>query len=415
MALKLRRPYGYEEGSLAHSAKGSTWEDHKYVKVIDGVYYYPDGYEGGRHLSDAQKKDTDDGNKSGDKLDSFYKDWEQSLGSIKLDPKSVQELLMFGKDKDGKDYDNFKAALEKAGIDTSKISAEELNAMRYKVVDHYKEEFSKEKENFDAEGNRIEDKKTSEEKESKSKKDENDDDDDDSEDSKKKKDKDEKSGNEEKKKKKEKGGMLAQDYEGGYNGSKPVRKLSHSGYQMPSIGYLYHHGILGMKWGKRNGPPYPLNDSAHSAAEKKAAKKQSTPKAKDLSDEDLKSAVQRKNLEKQYTKLTGQEKTKLEITKDSVDATANAARQTRNMLNDGNQRPQRERMDLSDKTDKELRDAINRENLERQYSDLFGEVKQDKIAQGKAVCSKILDGTAGALTLASLGMSIAIGIKALRG
>ena len=33
---------------------------------------------------------------------------------------------------------------------------------------------------------------------------------------------------------------------------------------------LYHHGILGQKWGRKNGPPYPLGTSDHSAAEKKA-------------------------------------------------------------------------------------------------------------------------------------------------
>lgn len=33
--------------------------------------------------------------------------------------------------------------------------------------------------------------------------------------------------------------------------------------------YLSHHGIRGQKWGKRNGPPYPLNPEDHSAKEKK--------------------------------------------------------------------------------------------------------------------------------------------------
>lgn len=35
---------------------------------------------------------------------------------------------------------------------------------------------------------------------------------------------------------------------------------------------LAHHGIGGQRWGKRNGPPYPLDYNDHSAAEKKANK-----------------------------------------------------------------------------------------------------------------------------------------------
>ena len=32
---------------------------------------------------------------------------------------------------------------------------------------------------------------------------------------------------------------------------------------------LAHHGIKGQQWGKRNGPPYPLDEDAHSANEEK--------------------------------------------------------------------------------------------------------------------------------------------------
>lgn len=41
---------------------------------------------------------------------------------------------------------------------------------------------------------------------------------------------------------------------------------------------LQHHGILGQKWGKRNGPPYPLDAKRHSASEKKAGWRKSLNK-----------------------------------------------------------------------------------------------------------------------------------------
>lgn len=62
-------PYPYY--IVAHSAKGSTWDEHKYILRKNGTYYYPDSYEGGRHLPDSEKGsgDSSDNNKS----DSTYK------------------------------------------------------------------------------------------------------------------------------------------------------------------------------------------------------------------------------------------------------------------------------------------------------------------------------------------------------
>lgn len=49
-----------------------------------------------------------------------------------------------------------------------------------------------------------------------------------------------------------------------------MRIICSNGLVCDSNDYLSHHGILGQKWGKQNGPPYPLSSSAHSSSEKKA-------------------------------------------------------------------------------------------------------------------------------------------------
>lgn len=48
--------------------------------------------------------------------------------------------------------------------------------------------------------------------------------------------------------------------------------------------YLSHHGIRGQRWGKKNGPPYPLSPGDHSASEKKAGWRKSLDDKSDKDD-----------------------------------------------------------------------------------------------------------------------------------
>lgn len=58
-------------------------------------------------------------------------------------------------------------------------------------------------------------------------------------------------------------------------------------FQSDKADVLIHHGILGQKWGDKNGPPYPLDESDHSASEKKAGWKSSVSGKSGLSKGEL--------------------------------------------------------------------------------------------------------------------------------
>lgn len=95
--FKMIRPnYRYfRRRSLVHSAKGSEWEEHKYIKRVDGNYYYPDSYDGGRHISDLRKvQEIDNHLKSESKSEEKIPDDKETESSEKrsLSSEDIEKL-----------------------------------------------------------------------------------------------------------------------------------------------------------------------------------------------------------------------------------------------------------------------------------------------------------------------------------
>lgn len=137
--------------SFMHSAKGSTWEDHKYVQRVDGTYYYPDSYQGGRHISDLKgsasdsKSDNKDENKpESEKLESWEKKFYSAVNKTMREKTGlfgVKDLSEIASD----DYQDFRKTLSDFGVDTRKLSREEVERMRQKVSKHYGKKEDEEK------------------------------------------------------------------------------------------------------------------------------------------------------------------------------------------------------------------------------------------------------------------------------
>lgn len=163
---------------------------------------------------------------------------------------------------------------------------------------------------------------------------------------------------------------------------------------------LYHHGVLGMKWGKRR---YQNKDgSLTSAGQKRYARDQREnsykKKGNKVSQADPDRWV-REDLERSK-RLSDSSKS---LSYDLKNANDNAMRKSARRKNN---------MDLSKMSDKEMRDQINRAILERQYNDMFN---PKQVSKGRQVVSSILESAGSALAITGSALGVALAIKELRG
>ena len=162
--------------------------------------------------------------------------------------------------------------------------------------------------------------------------------------------------------------------------------------------YLAHHGIKGMKWGRRryqnaDGSLTPAGEKRYSRdVRENNARKKDNRMVIDGPDADrwVKEDISR--------------------TKSAVDGTSTLVRQAKN-INDSIP-SKKQKMDLSKMSDQEMRAQINRAMLEKQYTDMFA---PQKVSKGRQIVSKTLEVAGTALAIGSSALGIALAIKELKG
>lgn len=165
---------------------------------------------------------------------------------------------------------------------------------------------------------------------------------------------------------------------------------------------LYHHGVKGMKWGVRR---YQNKDGSLTPAGKKRYDR-------DVRENNAKKKDNRINIDGPDPKRWVKEDTSR--AKSVVDSSSNMVRELKNVERSTRPSPKKEKMDLSNMTDQQLRDRINRANLEKQYNDIFAQ-NNSSVSKGRQYASDILDTTGTVLTIGSSALAIALAIKELRG
>lgn len=200
------------------------------------------------------------------------------------------------------------------------------------------------------------------------------------------------------------------------NENKNVKRMVHAlnGYSNE----LYHFGVKGMKWGVRR---YQNEDGSLTKAGSKRYARDA--RERDYNEYDPTNSSYYKTSgknggKKSYLKVNADRYVKEDMrrAKNLVDSTKKINDSIKvanqNSLDRAAKKHKEKRMNLSSMSDKELRDKINRELLERQYNDVFN---KKKVSRGRRFATDVIDISGTVLTVTSSALGIALAIKELRG
>lgn len=170
-----------------------------------------------------------------------------------------------------------------------------------------------------------------------------------------------------------------------------------------NLSEMYHHGIKGQRWGIRR---YQNPDGSL------------TPEGQKRYDRD----VRENNAKKKENRaiIDGPDparwtKEDLSRSKDVVNAHADLVKELNKLEQNTRPKSTPSRMDLSQMSDKEMRDRINRELLEQQYNKLFADTSAAQVSKGREILQTTLETAGSVLAIAGSALSIAIAIKQLKG